>query len=157
LHPTTITYRKDLFDAANVDLSAAKTWPDFRERCLAFQRFWREHGVNRLSIGLSTTSADMVWLMLLQRHVNLVDDRDRVFLNHPKVASTLRFYVECVAGLNKIGADFNPAAGQNFRDMDSGDICAMVTPDWQAGYMKTYGGRLKGKVAMMPLPRFDPD
>jgi len=157
LHPTTITYRKDLYDEAGVDLASAKTWPEFRDRCREFQRYWRDHGHDRLAMGLSSTSADNIVIMLLQRHVNLVDDENRLFIDSPKVAHTVRFYAELVAGKDKIGADFNPAPGQAFRDMFSGDICAMITPDWQAGYMKQYGADLNGKVAMMPLPRFDPD
>lgn len=157
LHPTTITYRKDLFDEAKVDLAAAKTWPEFQECCLKFQRYWRERGKDRLSIGFSATTADNVVIMLLQRHVNLVDDQNRVFINHPKVAETLRAYAYMVAGPRRIGTDFNPAPGQNYRDIALGDICGMITPDWSAGYMKIYGADLKGKVAMMPLPRFDPE
>ncbi len=157
LHPTTITYRKDLFDEAGVDLASAKTWPDFRDRCIDFRRYWRDHGKDRLAIGLSSTSADNIVIMLLQRHVNLVDDENRVFIDNPKVAQSVRFYAELVAGPKKIGDDFNPAPGQNYRDMANGEICGMITPDWSAGYMKIYGADLAGKVAMMPLPRFDPD
>jgi arabinosaccharide transport system substrate-binding protein len=156
LHPTTITYRKDLYSQAGVDLAAATTWPAFRDACRSFQDYWRKQGKNRLSIGLSSTSADSIVIMLLQRHVNLVDDRNRVFINDPKVAETLRFYVDLAAGARRIGADFNPAPGQSYRDVASGEICAMITPDWTAGYMKKYGSDLAGKVAMMPLPRFEP-
>ncbi|MGE5609226.1 MAG: extracellular solute-binding protein, partial [Bacillota bacterium] len=43
------------------------------------------------------------------------------------------------------------------QDMLNGDLCALVTPDWRAGFLAERAPSLAGKVAMMPLPRFDPD
>jgi len=57
LHPTTISYRKDLYDEAGVDLESAKTWREFQEKCLAFESYWRQRGVRRHAVGLAITGA----------------------------------------------------------------------------------------------------
>src|SRR5262245_66446128 len=41
VHPCTITYRKDLFDEAGIDLTQAKTWPQFHAACVKFRDYWR--------------------------------------------------------------------------------------------------------------------
>ena len=111
LHPTGIAYRKDLFDQAGVDLAAAKTWPQCQDACRAVRHYWQGKGVDRWPAGLSRTSSDNIVIMLQERHVNLVDDSNHIFLNDPRVAGTLRAYAEMVAGKDPIGTDFNPAQG----------------------------------------------
>jgi len=43
-----------------------------------------------------------------------------------------------------------------YRDIANGDVCAMIAPDWQIGYCKRYAPDAAGKIALMPLPKFDP-
>ena len=73
LHPCTLTYRKDLFDQAGVDLGSAVAWVDLQQRCLAFQKYWRDRGHPRVAMGLSSTGPDMLLVMLRQQHVQLVN------------------------------------------------------------------------------------
>ena len=156
VHPTTISYRKDLFDQAGVDLASAKTWEQFRDLCLKFQSYWKQQGHPRAAIGLSRTAADLATINLQQRHINIIDDQNRVFINDPKVVQTIRFNAELVAGPNAISKEFNPAPNAEYPDLAGGEICAMITPDWRAGFMKEHIPEAAGKIAMMPLPIFDP-
>ena len=96
-------------------------------------------------------------VLLQQRHINLVDPDLTIHLADPKVLSTLLWYVQAIAGPNRIGADFNPAPGQDVRDLADGDLCAMITPDWQIGNIRNYAPEMAGKLHMMALPRFMPD
>ncbi len=148
VHPVTITYRKDLFDAAGIDLAAATTWPAFQQAAL------RLPGTHRVE--LPTNSADVLIVMLLQRGVNLLDDRNEVHLTDPKVAHTLALYAQLVAGPSRIGRDSTPGAGLWTRDLVSGNLVAALTPDWRIGELREFAPELSGKLAMMPLPRFDP-
>ena len=154
IHPTTVTYRKDLFDEAGVDLAAAKTWPEFRDACQKFRQYWRSRGRPRWPIGLRRASADDVICILQQRNINVCDDHNRIFINDPVVAQTMRFYCEMVAGRQPIGTDFNPAPGMNYRDIANGDVCAMITPDWMVAYLKIYSPEARGKLAMVQMPVF---
>ena len=156
VHPVTITYRKDLFDRAGIDLERAGTWDEFQDLCLAFQAYWSAHGQgDRRAIALSTGAPDEIVEMLLQRHINLIDRANKLHLTDPKILKTVIFYAQLVAGPRAIGADVSPGVGWT-EDLSRGNICAVCTPDWKAGYIRQFSPELAGKVRMMPLPRFDP-
>lgn len=157
VHPVSITYRRDLYEQAGVDLASAKTWEEFRQRALAYQAYWQVHGhPERAAIELPESSADVLYMMLLQRGVNVVDERNRVHIDDPKVADTMAFYARLVAGPEQIGqgAGANPAT--RIRALVDGDVGATVTPDWGVAAIREWGPELAGKLAMTPLPRFDP-
>jgi len=157
VHPVTLSYRRDLFEQAGVDLAAARTWLEFQEKCLAFESYWRAHGFpRRRAIELPSSSADYIIVMLLQRHLNLLDTDNTSHLTDPRVAATVEFYARCVAGPRAFSGDASPGEGVWIRDIAEGELCSCITPDWRAGLIKNSGYDLRGKLAMMPLPRFDP-
>jgi ABC-type glycerol-3-phosphate transport system substrate-binding protein len=96
--------------------------------------------------------------MLLQRHVNLIDQHNVVHLDDAKVLQTLLFYAQLVTGPRQIGAESSSGiSGAWAQDLMGGNLCALFTPDWRANYVRNQAGPLAGKLKMMPLPRFDPD
>src|SRR5688500_5961949 len=128
VHPLSITYRKDLYDEAGVDLESARTWPEFQEKCLEFQRYWRSRGyAQRHALELSRASSDYVIAMLLQRGINLIDDRENVYLTDPRVAQTVAFYAQLVAGPRQIAGESVgvAAAGLWASDLVAGNLCAV--------------------------------
>ncbi len=156
VHPATLVYRKDLFDEAGVDLESAATWPAMQERCLQFQKYWSEQGKpERRALELFTTQSEELLMMLLQRHINLVDDDNRIHFTDPAVAETVAFYAQLVAGPKCVAADTIPGTPFGYRDLADGSVCAMITPDWRATYIKQYAPELAGKLRMMPLPVFE--
>jgi len=157
VHPTSLVYRADLFKEANVDLESAKTWPEFQQKCLQFQTYWREHGhPNRRAIEVQTASSDNLIIMMMQQHINPVDDQNKVYINDPRVAKTLAFCVECAVGPDAIGADITPGPSMFMRDLARGDLCVFFMPDWRNGYIKRGCPEVAGKMRMMPLPIFNP-
>ena len=157
VHPVTITYREDLFREAGIDLSAAKTWREFHLQGLAFQRYWSQRGYRqRHALELSRASAEHLSIMLLQRGINLVDDRNHIHIAERKVAETLAFYVQLVEGPQQIAGEASSGTGPWVADIEAGNLCASLTPDWRVNYLRVYGKELRGKLRMMPLPRFDP-
>ena len=157
VHPLTISYRHDLFSEAGVDLESARTWPEFHEKCLAFQNYWRSRGYrNRHAMELPLAAADNVIVMLLQRHINVVDNFDRIHVADPKVAETIAFYARLVAGDRKIGAESSGGPGVWAGDIIAGNTCAFVTPDWKTNDLRAYAPSMAGKLRMMPLPVFEP-
>jgi arabinosaccharide transport system substrate-binding protein len=156
VHPVTISYRKDLFDEVGVDLASAKTWDQFQELCLKAQEGWHRKGVTRrFALEMPQAKPDYLVTMLLQRHINLIDDRNQVYLNDPKVADTVARYALMVTGSKRIGANSSPGVNMWTKDLANGDIAACFTPDWRSVYIRTYASELSGKVAMMPLPIFE--
>ena len=155
VHPVTITYRKDLFDEAGIDLSRAETWDEFQESCLKYQAYWANHGkADRRAMALSTTAADDVVAMLLQRHVNLIDPSGGLHFTDGKTIETVMFYARLVAGGRAVGGDVSPGVGWT-EDFARGRVAAVFTPDWSADYIREFTPELAGKVRMMALPRFD--
>jgi len=157
VHPVTISYRKDLFDEVGVNLASAKTWDQLQELCLKAQLGWQRKGfTRRFALEMPQSKPDYLVTMLLQRHINLIDDRNQVFLNDPKVADTVARYALMVTGSRQVGADSSPGVNMWTRDLANGDIAACFTPDWRSVYIRSFAKELAGKVAMMPLPVFDP-
>jgi arabinosaccharide transport system substrate-binding protein len=156
VHPVTISYRKDLFDQVGVNLASAKTWNEFQELCLKAQQGWKKKGFGRrFALEMPQVKADYLVSMLLQRHINLIDDRNVVYLNDPKVADTVARYALMVSGPRQIGIDSSPGVNMWTKDLANGDIAACFTPDWRSVYIRTYAGELSAKMAMMPLPVFE--
>jgi arabinosaccharide transport system substrate-binding protein len=156
LHPCTLSYRKDLFDQAGVDLSTAGTWDELQSRCLVFQRYWADRGQKRMALGLSSNAPDMLMVLLRQQHVQLVDSDLCVHLTDPRVVHALCWYAQAVAGPGQIAMNVSPTAGQNARELAAGNICGLITPDWMVADLKEYGPDLAGTLRMIPLPRFSP-
>src|SRR5207249_5033644 len=96
------------------------------------QHYWRSRGyVSRHAMELPLAAADNVIVMLLQRHINVVDNYDRIDVADPKVAQTIAFYAQLVAGPRRIGAESSGGPGVWASDILAGNTCAFVTPDWR--------------------------
>lgn len=157
IHPVGIVYRKDLFIEAGIDLEAAATWPQFQDMCVKFQDYWRCRGFpTRHAIELPQSSSGVLTAMLLQRGINLVDQYDQVHINEPRVAQTVAFYAQLVAGPRRIAGESGGGNAAWTTDVLNGNLCAFIAPDWRVFYIRTYTPQLAGKVRLMPLPRFDP-
>jgi arabinosaccharide transport system substrate-binding protein len=156
VHPVTLSYREDLMQQAGIDdLDQARTWREFQDKCLRYQRYWAERGQSRRAIELPLVSSDYLMAMLLQRGVNLVDQEGRTHLTDPRVEQTLLFYARMVAGPEAIGAQHGNGAGVVDRALARGDVAVLFTPDWRLDDLRTYAPELAGKMRMMPLPIFE--
>ncbi|HTW95839.1 MAG TPA: extracellular solute-binding protein [Tepidisphaeraceae bacterium] len=151
MHPVTLTFRQDLFTQAGVNLDAVTTWPQFQTACLQYQKYWR-----RSAIELDSAQVDDLAMMLLQRHINLVDAQDHLHFDDPKVAETVAIYAQMVAGPNRIGVDPTPGAGGDCRDLADGTAAAMMTPDWKYQEIMRYEPQILHQLKMRPLPIFQP-
>jgi ABC-type glycerol-3-phosphate transport system substrate-binding protein len=122
---------------------------------LAFQAYWTGHGhPDRRAIALSTGGPDEIVEMLLQRHVNLIDGNQKLHFTDAKLLETVVFYAQLIAGPRAIGADVSAGVGWT-EDLARGNVCAVCTPDWKAGYIREFSPELRGEVRMMALPRFE--
>jgi len=157
VHPVTITYRDDLFREAGIDLAGARTWGEFHQLCEDFEHYWQKRGMRyRHAIELPVADSGYIVAMLLQRGINIIDDHNRVHIDDPKVANTVAFYAELVAGPRRVAAQSSGGTGSFTKDLIDGNLCAFITPDWRIGYIKGFAPSLAGKLRMMPLPIFDP-
>ena len=148
MHPVVIVYRRDLFDP-----TTAGTWPQLQAACLQYQRSQTQP---RWAMGLSAASADVLLIMLQQRHVTLVDSDGTPHLTDPMVVDTVCWYARAAAGPNRIGTDLNPAPGGKAADLADGTVAAVVAADWDVADVKRAAPELAGRLGVCPLPRFDP-
>jgi ABC-type glycerol-3-phosphate transport system substrate-binding protein len=154
VHPVTITYRKDLFDEADIDLGKVQNWEDLQQACLWFQLYWFQHGhPERRAMALSKNSPDQLVAMLLQRHENLIDCSGGLHFTDEKVFETIVFYAEMVLDHGGIAREVSPGVAWT-SDFARGDVCAVMTPDWEVDYLREFAPELAGKVRMMALPTF---
>jgi len=157
LHPCVIVYRDDLFREAGVDLTTAKTWPQYHEACLKFRDYWVGRGFKtRHALELPESSSDYLQVMLLQRGINPIDGYGNIHLEDPRTAATLAFYAQLVAGKKKVTQQSSQGIGAFTRDLTEGSLCSFIAPDWRVTYIKRYGAAVTGKMRMMPMPVFEP-
>ncbi len=141
VHPVSITYRKDLFDQAGIDLEKAKTWTEFQRKCLKFQTYWHAHGFPyRMALETPQRESDLTIIMLLQQHVNILDGDNRVYFDDPRVVETVCFFSRLAAGPRMITTERLKDEGQAAEGFVRGDACAIVTPDWRLGYLRERRG-----------------
>ncbi|HQY87675.1 MAG TPA: extracellular solute-binding protein, partial [Tepidisphaeraceae bacterium] len=157
VHPVTLTYRKDLFDEAGIDVEAIQTWDEFADASRRYRKYWREHGKpQRLALELAPASSGDLVTLLLQRGVNLVDADLNAHLTDEVVVDTVARYARWVAGSEKFAGPASPGGENWCKDLERGDIAAMMTPDWRIDPLRKASPALAGKVATRPLPKFDP-
>src|SRR5207237_432390 len=134
-----------------------QTWRQFQNKCLQFQRYWQARGVKyRHAMELHEATAEDLTVMLLQRQINLIDNEGRLHVSDPRVAETLAFYAQLVAGPRQIGGESSAnSIPMLIQDVSSGNLCAMFTPDWKSYYLEQDAADCAGKLRMMPLPRFE--
>lgn len=154
VHPVSLSYRADLFAEAGVDLSAVRTWSDFREKCLQYQQYFAARGIRRRALQLGRWTASDLMIMLHQQRIELIDRASmRPTLSDPRIAATIAFYTQLVAGPDAIAA---PISDSHFvRDLADGHTAALLTPDWRISYLRAEP-TLAGKLRMIHLPRFSP-
>jgi ABC-type glycerol-3-phosphate transport system substrate-binding protein len=68
----------------------------------------------------------------------------------------MAFYARLVAGPERIGQSAGANQPVRVRALAEGDFGAIVTPDWGVPAIREWAPELAGKLAMMPLPRFEP-
>lgn len=155
VHPVAITYRRDLFTAAGIDLAGATTWTAFRERCAAFEAFERANGRTTRALQLPSSSADVVMMMLQQRGIDPIDAAGNVRLDDERVANAIAFYARLVSGQDSVSTDPTPGPGRWVDDLTRGTVAAVVTADWAVEeLLDAVPVAFVDKLAVIPLPVF---
>ena len=96
--------------------------------------------------------------MLLQRGINLIDNYGNVLPNDPRVAETLAFYAQLVAGPRKVPR--SPASGDRARsrkDLADGNLLRFITPDWHVTYSSATAADDRGQDAHDAAAGLRPD
>jgi ABC-type glycerol-3-phosphate transport system substrate-binding protein len=97
----------------------------------------------------------MLLCLLLQRHVNVIDESGALHLTDARTVQTLAFYAQLVAGARQVAVESAGGTGPWANDIIQGNICAFLTPDWRLPDLRRYAPGLAGKLRMMSLPLFE--
>jgi hypothetical protein len=68
----------------------------------------------------------------------------------------IAFYAELLAGERPVAMATSEGHGRWVRDLVRGDVAMIWTPGWRLAHLEAAVPELAGKLAMMPLPRFQP-
>jgi len=150
VHPVMLAYRRDLFEKYGIHPEKLATWDDFiREG----RRVRREHGC--YMIQLSDTSAWSMEPFLFQRDGGYFDADGNVTMDNDVAVETLKWYIPLVAGPDRIGIDYG---GREVftTSVEKGRFLTFICPDWRSKGTETHVASMAGKMALMPLPAFEP-
>jgi arabinosaccharide transport system substrate-binding protein len=150
VHPVQIAYRRDIFEKEGIDARQIQTWDDFvrvgRRLTIPNQRYMIE---------FSDSNADQVQPCLFQRGGGYFDPRGDCILDNAAAIETVRWYVPLVAGPHKIGNSLG--GGQILtRAVEDGYLLCLLAPDWRSKSFEKDIPRMRGKMALMPLPAVAP-
>ena len=146
VHPVMLAYRRDLFEAAGIDVEQIKTWEDF-------VRVGQQITVpgERYMIELSDSGAGHYEMFLFQRDGGYFDAEGRLKMDDETALETLLFFIPLVAGEGRIASDLG--SGRVFTQaVEQGYFLSFVCPDWRSKVAETDIPRMHGKMALMPLP-----
>lgn len=150
VHPVLIAYRRDIFEKEGIDVNQIRTWDDFA-------RIGRRLTIpnKRYMIEFSDSNADQVQPCLFQRGGGYFNAQGDCIMDNAAAVETVRWYVPLVAGPHKIGNSLG--GGQILtRAVEDGYLLCLLAPDWRSKGFEKDIPRMKGKMALMPLPAVTP-
>jgi ABC-type glycerol-3-phosphate transport system substrate-binding protein len=157
IHPVTLTYRRDLFEAAGLDPLRCTTWDELADVLRKYCDYWEARGrPNRRALELARSRSAHLTLMLQQRGIDVIDERGAPDLLDPRIAETIAFCAELLAGERPVALPTSEGHGRWARDLLRGDVAMVWTPQWRLELLWETAPALEGELAMMPLPRFEP-
>ncbi|MFW6163460.1 MAG: ABC transporter substrate-binding protein, partial [Planctomycetota bacterium] len=153
VHPVMLAYNREAFEELGIEPEALTTWDAF---IAAGRRVTVRRGTEqRYMIELSDSGSSALEVFLFQRGGGYFDAEGRLTMDDEIAFETVRWYVPLVAGKERIG---NDVGGRDIftRALESRLILSFLCPDWRSKSIETHVGSMKGKMALMPLPAFQP-
>jgi arabinosaccharide transport system substrate-binding protein len=157
LHPVMLAYRRDLVAALGIDVSQLTTWDAFAAvgRTLRDRHLPGDAVARRYMMDLPYDGGDAIKVLLLQRGGGLFDTAGRVTFDSDIAVDTVCWYVRQTRGDNPVG--YGCGGGQALaRAMLDGLCLFYMCPDWRARQFELDTPSLAGKMALMPMPAWEP-
>lgn len=150
---TTVTYyNKDIMKAAGVDYTKIKTWKQYEE---AGKKVKEKTGkwMNEVEYAAMFQYDAMV----TQQHADYINSKGKATINNAanKKALTMLqnwIYKDKIARTAVGGSIDND---QFFAEMNKGNVASVTMPSWYMERMADHMPKLKGKIAIEPMPVFE--
>lgn len=150
IHPVMLAYRRDLVEQENIDVSQIETWDDF----VRIGREVTEPG-KRYMIRLSEMGAGHLEMLMFQRGGGYFDKNGELIMDNEIGIDTLKYYTTLTAGPNRISGDLGSDAVFS-QAVEQGYFLFYICPDWMSYVIQNDVTRVSGKMALMPLPAWEP-
>jgi len=156
VHPIGLLYRRDLIEAWGIDVSRIKTWDDFVEIGRKITRDADGDGViDHYALEMEASNYRILTTLLLQAGVTNFDKQGNVNFYQAKAVDIIHWYVLQYKGAQRIG--YSPGQGTRLiKAMNEGLVVFWFILDQRTGIFERQLPQLEGKLAMMPLPAWDP-
>lgn len=150
VHPVMLAYRRDIFEAEGIDPESLQTWDDFievaRRITVPGERYMME---------LNDAKADEFSVFLYQRGGGLFDVDGKLTMDADIVLETLLWFTPLASGPDRIGTSLGSTKILT-QAIESGYFVTLLCPDWRTKLLEIDVPRMSGKMALMPLPAFEP-
>jgi arabinosaccharide transport system substrate-binding protein len=152
VHPVMLAYRRDVVEELGIDVEKLETWDDFvREG----QRISVDHDgdgtLDRYMLDMPRTGSWGLLILMAQRGVQVFDKDGNLTFNTPELAEVMLWHLRQMRGPKRIA--YEAGNGQPLmKAMNDGLVVFYLTPDWRSKSFEKDLPRLKGKMALMPLP-----
>jgi arabinosaccharide transport system substrate-binding protein len=155
VHPVMLCYRRDLIDELGIDVGALGTWADFvRMGRRVTKDLDGDGNPDRYALDLPASGGQLP-MLVLQRGGGIFDEAGRVVFDTELVADTVIWYIHRTRGPGRIA--FDAGWGQSLaKAMNDGLVLFYVCPDWRTKQFEMDVPNLAGRLALMPLPAWEP-
>ncbi len=160
VHPVMLAYRRDLVEKLGIDVRELDTWDKFAE---VGRRVTRDNdGDGTIDQYMIDLSYDGSWTLdgLISQHGGqLFDPAGNVSFNSQATAEVILWLLRQTFGPHKIAydADASASSGQSlFKAVSDGLVLFVWTPDWRSRIFQNDAPSLGGKMALMPMPAWEP-
>ncbi len=155
VHPVMLAYRRDLVEELGIDVNKLETWADFVAVGRQITRDLDGDGtIDRFMLDLPKNGQWGIQIMLRQRGVDMFSPSGEVAFNTPLAVDTLLWYLHETRSPERIS--YEAGWGQTFsKAISDGLVLFIMTPDWRSFQYQIDAPRLKGKMALMPLPAWE--
>jgi arabinosaccharide transport system substrate-binding protein len=155
VHPVMLAYRRDIVEELGIDVSELDTWEKFVAAGRKITKDLDGDGtIDRFMLDLPKNGQWGIQILLRQQGIDLFDAQGKVAFNTPKAVETVLWYMRETRSPERIS--YEAGWGQNFvKAMSDGLVLFVMTPDWRSWQYQNDAPKLKGKMALMPLPAWE--
>jgi arabinosaccharide transport system substrate-binding protein len=164
VHPAMLCYRRDLCEQLGIDVSKLSSWDEFARvgRQITEESKDSRGIAQHYMIDLQADGGDMLRMMLLQRGGSLLDKNGECVFDSDIALDCVIYYVEATQDPphptpDKHKFSFPAGWGQPLAEaMTEGLDLFYVCPDWRTRQFELQIPAMNGKLAVMPLPAWEP-
>src|SRR5690606_6122863 len=150
-------YNTEIFDEAGVDYNAITLWDDFVEAGKKITRDFNGDGRIDRWMTMLDGGGWFQWFGLIQQKGSGQFDKDgNVILDAPENVEALQFLHDLVYKheIALVGTSMHDTVGWNI--INAGEVAAIWMPQWYMIRFTDFMPNLNGKVAIRPLPAWEP-